>query len=991
MTDEVDEIKAKTDIVSIIGEHVELKKAGRNFKGLCPFHSEKTPSFIVSPEMQIFKCFGCFPSGQFVKTPFGYHKIEEIVDGEFVVSGNGNLRRVLATHERDYEGKLLRVKLSQLTETVCLTEDHFVYVVGGASLYANHYKYLSKRLNSYRNYPKQERLQKIGIFFPIKKVKAGKLKKGMTLLYPIDQIISDIKELDLSSYITKVWPHHGTKPLTPPLDIKVDTNFLKLIGYYIAEGSNHRAYIRFSLGNHEEDFAGEIVELVYKLFNLDAKIYRRPTTRKTGLEITVCNSILANIFENLCGKGASQKRIPFVLQQLPPSKQLVLLRAILKGDGSVSFGKKAKTKREAITTVSRTLSEQVTDILLRAGYFPSRTVSKEKYDGLHVYHKEAITVSWSKDPSASKFHHIYETSDGFAYWLLPILKTAEDNFSGKVYNLTVEKEHSYVANTFAVANCGEAGDVFSFLEKYEGMDFYESLKFLAQKAGIKLKPRFNEKSDKEKLYTINQLAAKFYHWVLLNHPQGKDALNYLKTERGLTLTTIQTFQIGFSPDVPFAFKKFLVDKKKISVRDLERAGLVYTRDGRTYDRFRGRIIFPLVDHRGNIVGFAGRIIPGKAQEGVAKYINTPETDIYHKSKTLFALNLTKSEIKKEKNAIVVEGELDAISSWQVGVKNIVAVKGSSLTEEQVRLLARFTDTLTLAMDADFAGDAAARRGIEIAEGSGLEIRVARLRGFKDPDEAARKDSSALKDSLSNALGVWDFVVDSVFERYKGASGQSKGRISRELVPVLSAIQDKIVQAHYINIVARRLNVPVEAVDDQIKKTFKGNEPKIVTETFVKPKAKERYELLEDRLLAVAFHFDPSILLTRKIQKLIITPLAQRIVTEFKTYSEKHKDFDLSIFASSLPKELVDAFIDIALKDTGLEDETEERLQDELDLIIREIKMLSTKRYLTQIGKLINKYEISGEKEKLKKAQQEFGELSKKLTELEDGNFKGIIL
>ncbi|OGM59193.1 DNA primase [Candidatus Woesebacteria bacterium RIFCSPLOWO2_01_FULL_39_10] len=574
------------------------------------------------------------------------------------------------------------------------------------------------------------------------------------------------------------------------------------------------------------------------------------------------------------------------------------------------------------------------------------------------------------------------------------LKKAGRNFKG-LCPFHSEKTPSFVVSPemqiFKCFGCGTSGDVYTFLQQYEGMDFYESLQFLAQKAGIKLKTRVGEKSDKEKEYSINQLAAKFYHWVLLNHPKGKDALNYIKTERGLTLETIQAFQIGYSPDAPFAFKKFLVEKKKIPVRDLERVGLVYTRDGRTFDRFRGRIIFPLFDHKGNIVGFAGRIIPGKAPVTLAKYINTPETDIYHKSKILFGLNLTKGEIKKEKCAIVVEGELDAISSWQVGIKNIVAVKGSSLTEEQVRLLARFTDTLILAMDADFAGDAAARRGIEMAEASGLEVRVARMHDFKDPDEAARKDPGALRNSFANAQGVWDFIIDSVVERYKGVSGQSKAKISRELVPVISAIQDKIVQAHYINIVAKRLEVPIEAVKEQIGKTFVGKGPKLITESFVKPKVKERYELLEERLLAVAFHYDPSVLLTRKVQKLFINPLVKRIITEFKTYSENHKTFDLKLFVSNLPKELVDAFIDIALKDTGFEEAAPERLQNELDLIIREIKMLSAKKNLNEIGSFIKKYEISGEKEKLKKAQQEFGELTKRLSELEEENFKGIIL
>src|SRR3990167_5278760 len=251
--------------------------------------------------------------------------------------------------------------------------------------------------------------------------------------------------------------------------------------------------------------------------------------------------------------------------------------------------------------------------------------------------------------------------------------------------------------------CGESGDAFSFLEKYEGMDFGEALRFLADRAGIKLVAlRPGEQGEKERLYEINNLASRFYHYILVGHPAGKQAYNYLTRERGLKAGTIETFQVGFSPDVPGAIRKFLVEKKKFADRELEKAGLSVL--GRAaIDRFRGRITFPLLDHRGNIVGFAGRTMPGAKTE-LAKYINSPETPIYHKSRVLYGLNLAKTRIKEKKTAIVVEGELDMISSWQAGVENTVAIKGSAFTEEQLRLLTRFCQKVILALDTDFAGD-----------------------------------------------------------------------------------------------------------------------------------------------------------------------------------------------------------------------------------------------------------------------------------------------
>jgi len=216
--DQIEEVRRKTDIVALISEAVALKKAGRNFKGLCPFHEEKTPSFIVSPERQMFKCFGCFPAGELIKTKYGLKPIELIKKGEEVYTHKGNWKPVTRLLERDYRGNLVFLKLSQLTEEVRLTTDHMVYVVGGARMYRNRYKYLSKRLNYYRKHLSIKRMQeKVWKYFPIEKLPAGNLKKGMSLLYPIDTTVANLKTIDLSSYITRKERAAGTQPKSIPL------------------------------------------------------------------------------------------------------------------------------------------------------------------------------------------------------------------------------------------------------------------------------------------------------------------------------------------------------------------------------------------------------------------------------------------------------------------------------------------------------------------------------------------------------------------------------------------------------------------------------------------------------------------------------------------------------------------------------------------------------------------------------------------------------
>jgi DNA primase len=556
---------------------------------------------------------------------------------------------------------------------------------------------------------------------------------------------------------------------------------------------------------------------------------------------------------------------------------------------------------------------------------------------------------------------------------------------------------------FKCFGCGESGDALSFLQKYEAMDFGEALKFLAKRAGVELTPLKSwQRSDKEQLYKINNLASRFYSYLLLKHSVGRPALEYLRKERGLKLDTIKEFQLGFSPQTLDALKSFLVDKKKIQPGDVEKAGIVYLRGGRMIDRFRGRVVFPLFDHRGNVAGFAGRILPSKGSPDMAKYINSPETSIYHKAKLLYGLNLTKANVKRKKEVVVVEGELDMISSWQAGVKNVVAIKGSALTEDQTRLIGRFAKKLTLAPDTDIAGDTAARRGIAMAQNQGLEVKVAKIGGHhKDPDEMARKDPKGYKKALKNAVGGWDFIIDSIFSKSDPKTGEGKAKISQETTPVLAVIGDKIVQAHYTELVAERLGVPVEAVSEQVSRTqIRGvaERPELVVP---QPKEKSRRELLEERLLTLAFQFDPKILMKDEIVSLVSTPLTKRILEEYKQSQKpggskkssrkaKDKDFDPSEFASRLPKELVEGFAEMILSDTEELTEKPDKLKNELDLVIRELQLLEIRGKLAGLAEKIGKFEKSRQKKKLEKAKKKFSELSHKLSDLEEEETRGII-
>ncbi len=542
---------------------------------------------------------------------------------------------------------------------------------------------------------------------------------------------------------------------------------------------------------------------------------------------------------------------------------------------------------------------------------------------------------------------------------------------------------------FKCFGCGESGDVFSFLEKYEGMEFPEALKYLADRAGIKLvKTKFSDSSDREKLVEIHSQTLKFYNYLLLSHPLGKRALEYLVKDRGLSKSSIEEFKLGYSPENSLLIKKFLVDKHKFNPQDLERAGIAIIRGSNIYDRFNGRVIFSLFDHRGNPIGFSGRVLPWDKRD-TGKYINSPESPIYHKSKVLYGLNITRQFIKKKKVAIVVEGELDLISSYQAGIRNVVAIKGSALTEDQVKLLSRFAPKFILALDSDFAGDAAARRGITVAQNSGVEVKVAKISKYKDPDDAARGDIESYKNDLIHSEGVWDFLIDSVFNRFNAGMGEGKAKISKELIPALAEIEDKIVQAHYTNVIAEKLSVPLTAVADQLAKFVKGDKStQEEEETPIKEKGRE--ELLEERFLALCFQSDPSFLLKEGNKNLIVNPLHIKILAELEKYLAGKSKFDAGEFGRNLPKELFDGYSTMVLKENqSLEDKPDE-LKKELDLVKKELTILGIKDNLKVLTSRMKELEKSGDKEGLLTVQNKFNKLAKSLASLDTANGGGII-
>jgi DNA primase len=366
-------------------------------------------------------------------------------------------------------------------------------------------------------------------------------------------------------------------------------------------------------------------------------------------------------------------------------------------------------------------------------------------------------------------------------------------------------------------------------------------------------------------------------------------------------------------------------KKGYDAGLLEQAGLAISRSGSSgyYDRFRGRVMFTLKDHRGNVVGFSGRVLDPTAKE--AKYINTSETPVYIKGNVLYGLDVTRGAIQKENEAIVMEGELDLISSFQEGISNVVAIKGSALTEGHVNLIRRYTEKLAFALDSDVAGDAASRRGIEIADRAGLDMRVVILPSGKDPDEAVRENPVAVKKAIKDAIPIYDYFISSAVKRFDASTAFGKKKVSEELLPILAKIENPIVQGHYVKKLAKTLDTSEETIAESMRRQVKGvamGAPKAEKQG----EATTRSQKLETYLLALVLQGKTAELFEELSDRINLTdianPAAGKILTHLKSFLAANTIFLIKDFADSLPVELVSTLDEAFLWDIGdlLDDE-----------------------------------------------------------------------
>ncbi len=567
------------------------------------------------------------------------------------------------------------------------------------------------------------------------------------------------------------------------------------------------------------------------------------------------------------------------------------------------------------------------------------------------------------------------------------LKKAGRNMSG-LCPFHGEKTPSFMVSperqVFKCFGCGEGGDVFTFLQKKEGWDFKETLEELAGRAGVKLatfKPT-EASRQKEKILAVNKYVAKFYSYVLWKHKIGEEARQYL-AQRQTDETVAKKFGLGFAPSGWDRTLTFL-NKRGFSSSDIASGGLVVARDKSGsfdrqgfYDRFRGRLVFPLRDARGVVLGFSGRIISESDSKQEPKYLNSPETPVFNKGSILFGLDLAKEAIREKNEAILMEGEFDVISSYQAGVTNAVASKGTALTERQVALLARLCERVTLCFDTDVAGDKASRRGIEMLDAAGLTVKVVKMGDFKDPDEFIKKDLAGFKKAVNAAENIYDYYIESVSARFNPKSAEGKKKIGQEIIPILANIGDDMVRAHYISKLASVLDLDINLVSAAVpRKGEKANEgisagslPSIVYDNntneleryffallvsgdtliadFFKILSDTDFEAKESREFWQALRAIMSNSKTRKTAKII-----EGLPSRFKSYVDE-------IFLVNIGNDFIDAETQVA----------------ELVKITKRIRENSIKKQFREISRELKGAEGAGDVGKIEKLSKKFNEVS----------------
>jgi DNA primase len=524
--------------------------------------------------------------------------------------------------------------------------------------------------------------------------------------------------------------------------------------------------------------------------------------------------------------------------------------------------------------------------------------------------------------------------------------------------------------------CGAKGDIFTFVEEFEGLDFRGALKLLADKAGVTLEhfdPK--EESEKEKLYRIMETATLFFEKNLVN---TQNALSYLKN-RGLNDESVKNFRIGYIRNDWRELYSYL-KKNYWQDSDIVKAGLAKKTEKGFYDRFRGRIMFPISDSSGRVIAFSGRIFPDDQDndQKSAKYLNSPDTLLFSKSTVLYGLDKAKESIRKNNFSILVEGQLDLVLSHQAGFKNTVATSGTALSDISVSkenlvsnlgLVRRLSNNIVIAFDADRAGFEASGRAARIALSLGMDVKVAQMPEGVDPaDLISKKGSTAWHEAIKHSTHIIEFVLDKILKDYANDARKITREIKEKILPYVDALESAMEKTHFIKKISDVSSISEEALKDDLKKiTNKSvNERREVEDILEKESEIFRRDYIEQRLLSIIFWqkslAEPVIKVESILQKFADILKSEPSVI-LGMYKDKSEDliYEAEVFygqETTLEKDIQELFYNLE----------EEYINEELLRKLRELNIV----------------EVTHDKIKITEVMTQINELTKRKQDIKNG-------
>lgn len=524
--------------------------------------------------------------------------------------------------------------------------------------------------------------------------------------------------------------------------------------------------------------------------------------------------------------------------------------------------------------------------------------------------------------------------------------------------------------------CNEGGDIFSFVQRMENLDFRETLRLLAEKAGYELttgqRAEIN-KNERVRLLELLQTAANVYHRIFLDVAGAVSARAYIE-RRGVAPEVIKTFQIGFAPSGWDILTKYLL-KKGFAIEDCVKAGITIAKQderpggqARFFDRFRARIMFPIWDTHGRVIGFTGRLLFEDKNAG-GKYVNTPETPLFHKSNVVYAIHLAKNAIKENGFTVLVEGQMDVVACHQIEMKNVVACSGTALTLEQLRLLKRFGEEIRMAFDADSAGQNAAERSIQLALAEGLIVKIIQIPtgAGKDADECIKKDVAVWRAAVAAAKPFMEHLCDKLVPEDQRTAilkdPRSKHNLSQKIAGFIALLPSAIERDHWIQKISLTLQVAPDILAEVVRRV-RTQQPAAAEPAEEKNEIPKFRILMEERFMAL---LQEEFSLLVEVQNLlpsaaIIDPTYQTLYTK---WLEQYTG-DISLSSAPLKDPTLELLLSAAYNELG-----QKERQEELRSLVKRLREIYLNEQRANLIREIQRAEEARDELRLKNLLQQY--------------------